>query len=326
VSEKLMGDDALIPLKLFKNATFRMATILGVLVGFGMFGAMLTIPLYLQLVNDATPTESGFLMLPMILGLMIASIVSGQIIARTGVYKWFPRIGTALMAAGFFWFTFATADKPVWYMMIGMFFVGLGLGQLMQTLTIASQNSVGPRDIGVATSSSTFFRQIGGTLGVAILFSVLYTRIPDAIAAAFTNKSTLAQLQAAATDPDVVADPANKKILELLQSAQGGDTSAVSGSLNGDSSFLNGADPRLAAPFLNGFNDSAVSIFWVALAVVLVAFVLSWFLKATPLRAKSALQESADNDAALAAQAAAAHTGALVEPGAATSTTKESSK
>jgi len=320
ISEKLMGDDALIPLKLFKNATFRMATILGVLVGFGMFGAMLTIPLYLQLVNGATPTESGFLMLPMILGLMIASIVSGQIIARTGVYKWFPRAGTALMALGFLWFTFATADKPVWYMMIGMFLVGLGLGQLMQTLTIASQNSVGPRDIGVATSSSTFFRQIGGTLGVAILFSVLYTRIPTAIADAFTNKDTLAALQTAATDPDVVADPANKGILALLQSAQGGDTSAVSDSLNGDSSFLNGADPRLTAPFLNGFNDAAVSIFWVALAVVLVAFVLSWFLKATPLRAKSALQENADNDAALSAKAAADQTGALVEPGGATST------
>jgi len=316
VVEGLMGDDALIPLKLFKNPTFRVATILGIFVGFGMFGAMLTLPLYLQLVNGATPTESGFLMLPMILGLMIASIVSGQIIARTGIYKWFPRVGTALMAIGFFWFTFATADKPVWYMMIGMFLVGLGLGQLMQTLTIASQNSVGPRDIGVATSSSTFFRQIGGTLGVAILFSVLYTRIPNAIAAAFENKTNLANLAEAASDPDVVADPANKGILELLQSAQSGDTSAVSGSLNGDSSFLNGADPRLTAPFLQGFNDSAVSIFWVALAVVLVAFVLSWFLKATPLRAKSALQEGADADAAaLAAQNAADKMGALVEPG-----------
>jgi len=316
VVEGLMGDDALIPLKLFKNPTFRVATILGIFVGFGMFGAMLTLPLYLQLVNGATPTESGFLMLPMILGLMIASIVSGQIIARTGIYKWFPRVGTALMAIGFFWFTFATADKPVWYMMIGMFLVGLGLGQLMQTLTIASQNSVGPRDIGVATSSSTFFRQIGGTLGVAILFSVLYTRIPNAIAAAFENTTNLANLQAAASDPDVVADPANAGILELLQSAQSGDTSAVSGSLNGDSSFLNGADSRLTAPFLQGFNDSAVSIFWVALAVVLVAFALSWFLKATPLRQKSALQESADADAAaLAAQNAADQMGALVEPG-----------
>jgi EmrB/QacA subfamily drug resistance transporter len=316
ISEKLMGDDALIPLKLFTNATFRMATILGVLVGFGMFGAMMTIPLYLQLVNGATPTESGFLMLPMILGLMIASIVSGQIIARTGVYKWFPRVGTALMAIGFFWFTFATADKPVWFMMIGMFFVGLGLGQLMQTLTIASQNSVGPRDIGVATSSSTFFRQIGGTLGVAILFSVLYTRIPEAIATAFEDKTNLANLATAASDADVVADPANTGILALLQSAQGGDTSAVSDSLNGDSSFLTGADPRLSAPFLQGFNDAAVTIFWVALGVVLVAFVLSWFLKTSPLRAKSALQENAENEAAVQAQAAADATGALVEPGA----------
>ena len=321
VSEKLMGDDALIPLKLFTNATFRMATILGVLVGFGMFGAMMTIPLYLQLVNGATPTESGFLMLPMILGLMIASIASGQIIARTGVYKWFPRIGTALMAIGFFWFTFATADKPVWYMMIGMFFVGLGLGQLMQTLTIASQNSVGPRDIGVATSSSTFFRQIGGTLGVAILFSVLYTRIPLAIADAFEDKTNLANLATAASDPDVVSDPANKGILALLQSAQGGDTSSVSDSLNGDSSFLTGADPRLSAPFLQGFNDAAVSIFWVALGVVLVAFVLSWFLKTSPLRAKSALQENAENEAAVAAQSAADATGALIEPGAAAADT-----
>ena len=327
VSEKLMGDDALIPLKLFRNATFRMATILGVLVGFGMFGAMMTIPLYLQLVNGATPTESGFLMLPMILGLMIASIVSGQIIARTGIYKWFPRVGTALMAIGFFWFTFATADKPVWFMMIGMFFVGLGLGQLMQTLTIASQNSVGPRDIGVATSSSTFFRQIGGTLGVAILFSVLYTRIPLAIADAFEDKTNLANLATAASDPDVVADPANKGILALLQSAQGGDTSAVSDSLNGDSSFLTGADPRLSAPFLQGFNDAAVSIFWVALGVVLVAFALSWFLKTSPLRDKSALQENAENEAALQAQAAADAAGALVEPGTgAIDTPKEASR
>ena len=315
ISERLMGDDALIPLKLFRSQTFSMSTVLGVLVGFGMFGAMMTIPLYLQLVNGATPTESGFLMLPMILGLMIASIVSGQVIARTGVYKWFPRAGTALMALGFFWFTFATADKPVWFMMIGMFIIGLGLGQMMQTLTIAAQNSVGPRDIGVATSSSTFFRQIGGTLGVAILFSVLYTRIPETIAAAFSDKSTLAGLQAAATDPDVVADPANKGILELLAGAQGGDSSSVSESLNGDSSFLNGADPRLSAPFLQGFNDAAVSIFWVGLAVVLVAFVLSWFLKATPLRSKSALQENAEAEAAVQAQRAADQTGALVEAG-----------
>ena len=312
ISEKLMGDDALIPLKLFKNVTFSMATVLGVLVGFGMFGAMMTIPLYYQLVAGATPTESGFLMLPMILGLMISSIVSGQIISRTGKYAIFPKTGTALMLVGFFWLTFLTVDKPLIWMMTGTFFIGLGLGQLMQTLTIASQNSVGPRDIGVATSSSTFFRQIGGTLGVAVLFSVLFTRIPETIATAFASAGVKADLAKALADPDVVADPANKGILALLQQGQNGGS--LGDSLNGDTSFLTGADPRLAAPFLDGFNNATVTVYWVALAVVAVAFVLSWFLKAAPLRQKSALQEAADDEAAVQADLAAASTGALVAP------------
>jgi EmrB/QacA subfamily drug resistance transporter len=298
LSEKIMGDDALIPLKLFTSATFSMATVLGVLVGFGMFGAMMTLPLYLQLVNGASPTESGFMTLPMILGLMISSIVSGQLISRTGQYRVFPILGTAFMAIGFYVFTFASADKPVWFMMIGMLLVGLGLGQLMQTLTIASQNSVGPRDIGVATSSSTFFRQIGGTLGTAVIFSVLFSRIPQTIADAFANTRITDGMQAAMSDPAVLADPGNAKILALFANGQAG---GAADALNGDTSFLNTADPRLAAPFLEGFTNATVSVFWVSLAVVLVAFVLSFFLKATPLREKSALQENADDEAALLA-------------------------
>jgi hypothetical protein len=206
------------------------------------------------------------------------------------------------MAAGFFVFTFASIDKPVWFMMIGMLLVGLGLGQLMQTLTIASQNSVGPRDIGVATSSSTFFRQIGGTLGTAVIFSVLFARIPQTIADAFANSRITDGMKAAMSDPSVVADPANAKILALLANGQNG---GAADALNGDTSFLNAADPRLAAPFLEGFTNATVSVFWVSLAVVLVAFVLSFFLKATPLREKSALQENADDEAALLAQHAA---------------------
>jgi len=354
IIERRMGDDALIPLKLFKSPTFSMATILGVLVGFGMFGAMMTIPLYLQLVNGATPTESGFLMLPMILGLMISSIVSGQIISRTGKYKIFPIIGTGLMAAGFFWFTFASADKPVIFMMGGMLLVGLGLGQIMQTLTLASQNSVGPRDMGVATM-----------LGVAILFSVLFTRVPTTIAAAFGRTDVVTAALDAALDPAVASAPQNAGIMTevydpIVQNitaslppgidlsddtvrsgvvdqvvanlpadfGSGGGSGDVGGAIATDSSFLNGADPHLAAPFLQGFNDATVTIYWVALAVVLVAFVLSFFLKATPLRAKSAAQEAADEqaseaqaslDAELAnivdAQRAADMTGALVEAG-----------
>ncbi|CAN5388940.1 MDR family MFS transporter [soil metagenome] len=308
VSEKLMGDDALIPLKLFKNATFSMATVLGVLVGFGMFGAMMTIPLYLQLVNGATPTESGFLMLPMILGLMIASITSGQLIARTGKYSIFPKLGTGFMALGFFWLTFLTADKPVIWIMAGMFFVGIGLGQPPQTLTITSQKPVGPRDMGVATSSSTFFRQIGGTLGVAVLFSVLFSIWPTAIQTAAERPEVQQAIGTALADPAVAGDPANAGIIKVLQGGGSGDA------VNGDTSFLTGADPRLTAPFLEGFNSATVTVYWVALAVVLLAFILSFFLKAAPLRAKSALQENSDNEAALKAQLAAAETGALVAP------------
>lgn len=311
--ERAMGDDALIPMKMFKSQTFTMATILGVFVGFGMFGAMMTIPLYLQLVKGATPTESGLLMLPMILGMMIASIVSGQVMARTGSYKWFPRFGTAFMILGFFLFTKLQWDSPLWYVMIGMFFMGAGLGQLMQTLTVASQNSVGPRDIGVATSSSTFFRTMGGTAGTAILFSVLFNAIPEALKTAFTTPTIAGGVAKALADPAVRADPANAAILEVYK-----NPAAVGTSLDGDTSFLVGANEALAKPFLVGFADATVQIYWIGLVVVSIAFVLSWFLKATPLRQKSAMQETADADAVLMAERAAEMTGSMMEPGTAT--------
>lgn len=323
IAERRMGDDALIPLKLFRSPTFSMSTVLGILVGFGMFGALSTVPLYLQLVNGSTPTESGYQLLPMILGLMISSIVSGQVISRTGKYKIFPILGTGFMSAGFFLFTFLTASSPLWFLMLGMLLVGLGLGQMMQTLTIAAQNSVGSRDIGVATSSSTFFRQIGGTLGVAVLFSVLFSRIPSTIAAAFTDSRLTADLQRAIADPDVLADPGNGPILELLQNQQS-NGGGLGTSLDGNTEFLTTADPRLAAPFLTGFSDAAVTVFQVSLIVVLVAFVLSFFLKATPLREKSGLQETADADAAILAQQAGVDVGAPLIPAQASDGTRPS--
>lgn len=313
--ERAMGDDALIPMKLFTSKVFSWATILGVFVGFGMFGAMMTLPLYLQLVQGATPTESGLLMLPMILGMMISSIVSGQIMGRTGRYGIFPKTGTFFMAGGFLFLTQLTADKPEWFPLVGMFAIGLGLGQLMQTLTVASQNSVGARDMGVATSSSTFFRSMGGTAGTAVLFSVLFTRIPDTIADAFTNPEYLNNMQAALQDPDVLANPKNAQILKLLQ---GGDPSAIASALDGDTSFLSQADQALSMPFLVGFAEAAVTVYWVSFIVMVIAFILSWFLKPAPLRQKSAMQEMADEDAALLAERAADMMGAMVEPGTAT--------
>ncbi len=333
--ERAMKDDALIPLKLFRSPTFSMATIIGVFVGFGMFGAMLTLPLYLQLVLGSTPTESGFQTLPMILGLMISSIASGQIIARTGRYRQFPILGTAFLSGGFFYLTFLRYDSSYWFLAGAMLMIGLGLGQLMQTLTIASQNSVGLRDMGVATSASTFFRQIGGTLGTAVLLSLLFTLMPGNITGSLSDKATLDDALNAALDPAVASAPENKQIMDTiysrivtpieaqlppgtdlsddttraavvdqvaptiqatLEKGSGSGASFGSSTLD-DTSFLKGADPRLSKPFLSGFNASAVQVYWVALIVVLIAFVLTLFFKAPPLRAKSALQEAADNKA-----------------------------
>jgi EmrB/QacA subfamily drug resistance transporter len=311
IAERMMGDDALIPLKLFKSPTFSMATILGVMVGFGMFGALSTIPLYLQIVKGSTPTESGFQLLPMILGLMISSIVSGQVISRTGKYKIFPILGTAFMSLGFLVFTTIKADTNYWILAGGMLLVGLGLGQMMQTLTIASQNAVGPRDIGVATSSSTFFRQVGGTLGVAVIFSVVFSTIGDKISSAFSSPAGIAAIKAAST-PSIAGAKNNAAIMTtiydpLLKALAAGKKpgNGATGSLDGDTSFLNTASHVLKAPFLTGFSEAMVVGFWVSLAVVGVAFVLTFFLKATPLRQKSALEEVADQDEAILATKAA---------------------
>ncbi len=333
IIEMFMKDDALIPLKLFRSPTFSMATIIGVFVGFGMFGAMLTLPLYLQLVLGSTPTESGLQLLPMILGLMISSIASGQIIARTGRYRIFPILGTAFLAGGFFYLTFLKYDTGYWFIAGAMLLIGLGLGQLMQTLTIASQNSVGLRDMGVATSASTFFRQIGGTLGTAVLLSLLFALFPTNLTTAFKDDATLSAALNAALDPAVANAPENKQIMALAYDKQvaqieanlppGTDlsndqtraavvdqvmtqikanpsgsassaNSAGGGALD-DTSFLKGANPALAKPFLQGFSASAVTVYWVAMIVVLIAFVLSLFFRTPPLRSKSALQEAADN-------------------------------
>ncbi len=348
--ERVMGADALIPLSLFHSPTFSVATILGVLVGFGMFGALSTIPLYLQLVKGSTPTESGFQLLPMILGLMISSIVSGQLISRTGKYKIFPIIGTAFMGLGFLVLTTLKVDTNYWVLAGAMLLVGLGLGQMMQTLTIASQNAVGPRDIGVATSSSTFFRQIGGTLGVAVIFSVVFTIVGDAIKKNLGTESVLRKALDAALNPavggaahnkgimskvyDAFVDPVKKglppqvdlsnatqrhgvvdQVLpKFLNNIHSGGGSGVGGSLDGDTSFLNGASHALSAPFLTGFSQAMVTGFWVSLVVIAVAFILSFFLKATPLRQKSALQEVADADEAILATKAAQTVGSPVEP------------
>jgi len=214
--ERAMGSSAIIPLSLFSKSSFSVATVLSILVGFGMFGAMLTLPLYIQIVLGYTPTQSGFATLPMMAGIMLASIGTGQIVARTGKYSLFPKLGTGTTALGFLILTNMSLDKPFWYLAIAMFVIGLGLGQLMQTLVMAVQASVEAHEIGVATSSATFFRQIGGTLGTAIMLSLLFSILPTNISGSLTDENTTWHALDAALNPAVANDPSNAAIMDKM--------------------------------------------------------------------------------------------------------------
>jgi EmrB/QacA subfamily drug resistance transporter len=284
VIERRMGDDAILPLALFKSRTFSLTTLLGVIVGMGMFGGMISLPLVLQIVYGATATEAGYLMIPMVMGLMVSSILSGQITGKTGKYKIFMVLGTALMSASFLYLATLNYTWEIWQISIGMVVMGLGLGQLMQTLTIASQNAVEAKDIGVATSSATFFRQMGGTLGVAVFLSILFNSLAD------KGAEIGSKIQAAImADPALLADPRNAAF------ASGEDIGAM---VQSDSSFLKKASPELANPIKQAFGESAASVFVVAAAVVIVAFILSVFIKEVALRTKSGVQEKAEQAAA----------------------------
>lgn len=282
--ERKMGEDALLPLKLFNSKTFTLTTLLGVVVGMGMFGGMISLPLVLQIVYGATPTESGYLMIPMVLGLMISSIVSGRITSATGKYKIFMVLGSGLMAVSYVYLSTLTFEWQVWQISVGMIVMGLGLGQLMQTLTIASQNAVEAKDIGVATSSATFFRQMGGTLGVAVFLSILFNNIADK--GPEIGKKIGAALQA---NPALLADPKNKDFLP------GGNLMAQ---ITSDSRFLKTASPELANPIKQAFAESAANVFVSATIVIVVGFAISLFIKELALRTKSGVQEKADAAAA----------------------------
>ncbi|MGW7008633.1 MFS transporter [Streptomyces sp. NPDC054933] len=300
--ERWIGDDALIPMRLFRNGTFSKTSLLSVLVGMGMFGGMLMIPQYLQIVKGASPTKSGLEMLPLMVGMIIASVVSGQITSKTGRYKIFPIIGTLLMVAAMLLFHFEVQwDTALWETMVFMLVFGLGLGGCMQTLVLAVQNAVPPKDMGVATASSTFFRQMGATAGTAIFLSVLFSNVGGKISSAFQSAAHTHRFQAALHDPAVLSNPDNQPVLSMLKHPAA--SGSGSGVLN-DSSFIQKLDPRLAEPFKQGFANSMHSVFLLAAVVVAVAFLLVLFIKEVPLRQVSGLEARAAEAAESAGTAA----------------------
>jgi EmrB/QacA subfamily drug resistance transporter len=302
LAERRIGDDALLPLRLFRGRTFSIGGVLNLIIGVGMFGGLAALPLYMQIVKGKTPTEAGLLLLPMVLGIMSGSVVSGQVISRTGRYKIFPRMGTVLLTAGMFLLSRIDADTSLVVVDSYALIFGLGLGFCMQTLILAIQNAVPPQDMGVATSSATFFRQMGGTLGTAVFLSVLFSTVVDRIGSAFATPANRQAVAQALRDPAVLADPDNATVLDLLRGGGvGGSTSTID-----DSSFINTLDPRLARPFLEGFASSISAVFLLGSMVLAVGLVVVLFLPEERLREQSGLQARQAQDGEPSAAAAPA--------------------
>ncbi|HKD98159.1 MAG TPA: MDR family MFS transporter, partial [Micromonosporaceae bacterium] len=171
------ASEPILPLHLFQGKTFNIANGATFILGAAMFGSVIFVPLYLQIVKGATPTQSGLLMLPMMVGVIVTSIVTGRWISKAGHYKWFPVAGTALMSLGLLMFISLKVDTPLWQAFIFMLVVGIGLGSAMQPLVLAIQNDLPMADMGAGTAASTFFRSLGGAVGVAALGAVLTNKL-----------------------------------------------------------------------------------------------------------------------------------------------------
>ncbi|WP_404351590.1 MFS transporter [Phycicoccus jejuensis] len=288
LQESRMGDEAILPLKIFRNRTVGVSSAASIIIGMGMFGGLAALPLYLQIVKGASPTEAGLLLLPLTLGIMSGSISSGQIISRTGQYRLFPVTGAVLLTGSLFALHYTAFDTPLWQTMVIMVFFGLGLGFNFQPLTLAVQNAVPPQQIGVATSTATFTRQIGGTIGTAVFLTVLFSLVPDRISSAFRTVAPTAEFQSA------LRDPANAAFAQQLQQSQAGGSAAASSGVLQDSSFLNGLDPALAKPFLMGFSEAMDVVFLVGSIVMVLAVVVLAFLPQVELRKGSAYTERAN--------------------------------
>jgi EmrB/QacA subfamily drug resistance transporter len=279
-AERAYKDEALLPLRLLANRTVAVGATSSTILGMAMFGGLLTVPLYLQIVKGSTPTVAGLQMIPFVVGIMAGSVASGQLIARTGRYRIFPIIGSTLMAIALGLFALIGADTPLWKTMLIMVLMGLGLGGNMQPMITAVQNAVSPREIGVATSSVTFFRSMGGTLGTAIFLSVLFNVLPSKISTAYQAAQRTPEFQQA-----LAADPSQAQV---LRQAQGG--AALS-----DTSFLSRLSDVVAHPFKVGFSEGVHVVFLMALAVMIVGLIVVLFLPEIPLSRRSAQQQRADD-------------------------------
>ncbi|WP_121702261.1 MFS transporter [Streptomyces sp. E5N298] len=261
------ASEPIIPLRLFKNRTITLASLASLFVGIAMFAGTVYFSQYFQLARDKSPTMSGVMTIPMIGGLFISSTVSGQVITKTGKWKGWLLAGGVLLTAGLGLLGTMRYDTPYWHIGIFMALMGLGVGMMMQNLVLCTQNQVDPSDLGAASSTVTFFRSLGGAVGVSVLGSVMSTRISHY--ASDTIGSLSPQEQAAAAKasgsgaiPDMDLLPPG--IREWLESAYG-----------------------------HGIAD----IFLIVAPIALLAFLVTLFIKEVPLRTKGALAQASEASA-----------------------------
>jgi EmrB/QacA subfamily drug resistance transporter len=246
------AEDPIIPLSLFRNPIFVNATAIGFTLGLGMFAAIAFVPTFLQMSSGTSAAVSGLLMLPMMVGLMGTSIWSGIAISKTGRYKRFPLMGTVLTALAMVAMTTLSAETPIWLICCYLLVFGAGLGFIMQVVVLVVQNAVNPKDIGTATSTNNYFREVGASLGVAIFGTLFTTRLTDNLTDVFTSAGISAEDAGTAT---ATLDPAT----------------------------LSELPGPLREGIVTAYADSLAPVFWYLIPFIVIAFVLALFLRQIPL-------------------------------------------
>ena len=250
--------EPVLPMRLFANRSFAVTAAIGFIVGFALFGSVTYLPVFLQIVKAESPTASGLQMVPMMAGMLVTSIFSGQFISRTGRYKFFPIVGTLVMSIGLTLLSRMTVETSTQAASLIMLVLGLGLGMVMQVLVIAVQNAVDYRDLGVATSGATLFRLVGGSIGTAVLGAIFSAVVGGALGRALPRSARVTG--AGALNPETMSQ----------------------------------LSPALREIYVRAFTDALQMLFVVATVVAIVGFALAWLLPARPLR-ETVAAESGDH-------------------------------
>jgi MFS family permease len=238
-----------------------------------MFGAIVMLPLYMQVVKGYSASSAGLKLIPMMLGIVTMSIYSGKAISKHGHYKRFPIVGAVIMTIGILLMTRLEIDTPYWQVAINAVLVGMGLGLSMQTIVIALQNSVEMRDMGVATSSNTFFRSLGSVFGTAFFGSVLTNRLAHYMQSGFADLAKTNPQAVSAIDPAAMKGLANNsKLIETLPA----DVQHV-----------------VLQAFVNSFHV----VFYAAAPITALGFFLALMLKEVPLRTNEDYKKAAEEAA-----------------------------